>query len=130
MKIFLSIFLIVSFLFASNFSYGVKAYKQKDYKTAIKYFQKALEQDKVNNANYFLGIMHLYGLGTKKDIKKAEEFLKTAEKNGNIRAKCYLGEILLIKYNNKKDAKKILKEGLDQGAYECMQIAKKYNINL
>ena len=120
----------LTILFGSNFSYGVKAYKQKDFKTAKIYFEKALIEDKVNNANLFLGILYLYGKGVKKDIKKAEQYLKNAEKNGNLRANCYLGEIYITRYNDPKKAKDLLKKGLDSGAYECMQIAKKYKIKL
>ncbi|WP_281950445.1 tetratricopeptide repeat protein [Nitrosophilus kaiyonis] len=121
---------IFSFVFGSNFSYAVKAYKQKDFKTAKEYFDKALIEDKANNANYFLGIMYLYGKGVKKDLGKAETYLKSAEAKGNVRAKCYLGEIYIIKYNNPIKAKKLLQNGIENGAYECNQIAKKYNINL
>jgi len=128
-KFFLSFFLIES-LIASNFSMGVKAYKQKDFINAKKYFEKAYNYEKINNAGYFLGIIYLKGLGIKKDINKAEIFLKNSFINGNSRAKCYLGEIYIIKYNNINKAKILLKEGFKEGAFECMQVAKKYNINL
>ena len=125
-----AILLIPFLLLASNFSDGVRAFKAKNYEAAKKYFESALTQDNSINANYFLGIIYLNGLGTEKNINKAEYYLKKAINNGNASANCYLAEIYISKYNNIKQAKKLLKSGIEQGARKCANIAKKYNINL
>ncbi len=125
-----AIFLIPFLLSASNFSDGVRAFKAKNYETAKKYFESALTQDNSINANYFLGIIYLNGLGTEKNLNKAETYLKKAINSGNVRANCYLAEVYISKYNDINQAKKLLKSGIKQGARECANIAQKYNINL
>ncbi|WP_200763599.1 tetratricopeptide repeat protein [Nitrosophilus alvini] len=129
-KIFFSLAFAAIALYASNFSNAIRAYKSQNYKEAKEFFELAVEEGSVQ-AKYFLGLFYLNGMGTQKDLDKAEKFFLEAKKIGNARANCYLAQIYLEKGNaNIKKIKKLLKEGLQSGARECSTIAQKYNINL
>ncbi len=129
---FLPIFLIVPLLgLASYFSDGMRAYKQGNYKAAKANFEQAIEEEGSEQANFFLGLLYLKGLGVEQDIPAAKRFLAKAVENGNARAKCYLAEAYLLQNSaDKKTALKLLKEGKSAGANECVDIAATYKIPL
>ncbi|WP_456322305.1 hypothetical protein [Hydrogenimonas sp.] len=130
-KLLPALLLMPMLAFATYFSEGMRAYKQGDYITAKASFERAIKQEGSKQANFFLGILYLKGLGVKQNIQTAKRFLAEAVKIGNMRAKCYLAEAYLLQKNpNKKMAIKLLKEGNGAGATECAAIAAKYKIPL
>lgn len=53
---------------------------KRDFKTAIEFFKKSLIIDPENTlANFELGVLHMLGLGTEKNIPKAIEYLEMAQ---------------------------------------------------
>ncbi|WP_456382746.1 hypothetical protein [Hydrogenimonas sp.] len=117
--------------FASYFSDGMRAFKQGNYKEAKANFELALEEEKAIQANFFIGLLYLKGLGVERDLSTAKQYLAIAAENGNARAKCYLAKAYLLQ--NKADVKiamKLLKEGKEAGANECKKIAATYKIPL
>ncbi len=115
--------------YASYFSDGIRAYKTGNYLKAKEMLQKAIDEEGSEQAHFLLGLLYLKGKGVKKDIFKAKKYLQTAVDFGNIRAKCYLAEaIILSKSKDKKLILNLLKEGKEGGANECTAIATKYNI--
>jgi TPR repeat protein len=116
---------------ASYFSDGMRAYKQGNYKEAKARFEQAIEEESSEQANFFLGLLYLKGLGVEQDIPAAKRYLARAVENGNARAKCYLAEAYLLQNNaDKQMALKLLKEGKNAGANECVDIAATYKIPL
>lgn len=67
---------------SADFSMGMKAYKNKDYKEAFKWLKKAAEKDHTYAQNN-LGVMYLEGQGVPKDYKKAFRLFFAATKKGN-----------------------------------------------
>lgn len=131
MRVWLPALLIPVWLHASYFSDGMRAYKQGDYEKAKQFFELAAEEDGALQASYFLGILYLQGKGTKRDLTKAENYLREVATMGNARAKCYLAETYLIQNDGrKKKAIELLREGHEEGADECAKIASNYNIPL
>lgn len=128
----LPLFLIFPLLVtASYFSDGMRAYKQGRYKEAKSHFEHAIEEEGSEQANFFLGLLYLKGLGVEQDIPAAKRYLAKAVENGNARAKCYLAEAYLLQNNaDKQTALKLLKEGRSAGANECVDIAATYKIPL
>ena len=61
---------------------GWKAYKQKDYATALRHFRPLSEQGNVP-AHYCLGRMHLYGEGVTQDYKQALHWYRKTAKQGD-----------------------------------------------
>jgi len=100
------------------------------YQEAFKYAQNI--KDSKNNyiksyANYILGLMYKDGTGTLQDLDEAKKHLKIAISLNEKRAKCPLGEVYAIK-GEKEKAKKILKEGYQEGLSDCQNIWNKYKI--
>lgn len=128
----LPIFLILPIMgFASYFADGMRAYKQGNYKEAKANFERAIEEEGSEQANFFLGLLYLKGLGVDQNIATAKQFLAKAVENGNARAKCYLAETYLLQPKvDKQSALKLLKEGKSAGATECNDIAATYKIPL
>ena len=58
----------------------------KDYKKAMDYFKKGSRLGGVN-ASYFLGHMHYYGLGVKKDYNQSRKWFDRAKKMAEISKK-------------------------------------------
>ncbi len=119
----------VGMLFASNFSQGVRAFKQGDLQKAQKYFEAALQEDGIANAGYFLGVIYLERKD-KSNYEKARKYLSIAQKIGNKRAGCYLAKLYLLQKKDEDKAKKLLEEGSKNGARECQMIAKEFNISI
>jgi len=114
-------------LFASPLREGVVAYKKGDYHKALKEFQQAINEDDSILANYFIGILYLKGLGTTKNLDKAEIYLKKASQKGNIRAQCALAEVYLEKKEKPQKIQRLIQEGIKHNLQECIQIQKKIN---
>ena len=72
------------------FDYGKKCLKSKQYKTALKYFEKASEKG-CNDACYRLAIMYLNG-NPENDYRKAISYLKQAAENEHAISCSILGE--------------------------------------
>jgi len=118
-------------LFASYFSDGIRAYKTGDYPKAKEMLEKAVAEEGAEQAHFLLGLLYLEGKGVKKDLYKARRYLQKAVSFGNVRAKCYLAEALIVsRGKDKKAILSLLKEGKKSGAGECAAIAAKYNIPL
>lgn len=116
---------------ASNFGFGIQAYKNGDYVNAKKYFELAIEEDGALQAQYMIGLLYLDGLGVKKSLKKAEEMFLNASKIGNRRAECMLAKIYLTtKSKSLLTIRNLLESGYQAGADECLQIARDSNIKL
>lgn len=74
--------LLAGFGFAGDIDNGLKAFDKKDYKTALKLFQKACDSgDTSGCAN--LGFMYNNGTGVKQDSFKAVELYIKACDGGN-----------------------------------------------
>ncbi len=70
----------------ADFKTGMKAYKKKDYATAMREFKadgKAL-------SNYNIGIMYYKGEGVKQDKKEAAEWLRKSAEQGYAQAQFVL----------------------------------------
>lgn len=117
-----------SLLHASIFSDAIASYQSKEYDKAYTLFHRALNNQSSIQANYFLGLMNLRGLGTTKNIEIAKRHLNIAASIGNSRAKCLLGEVHLLQ-NDTAQAKKILNDTVLSNVIECQQIKQKYNID-
>ncbi|MGM0623224.1 MAG: hypothetical protein ACQESH_04300 [Campylobacterota bacterium] len=113
---------------ASIFSDAIASYQNKEYDKAYTLFHRALNNQSSIQANYFLGLMNLRGLGTRKNIEIAKRHLSIAASIGNSRAKCLLGEVHLLQ-NNEAQATKILTDAALSNVIECQQIKQKYNID-
>ncbi|MCF6201002.1 MAG: tetratricopeptide repeat protein [Hydrogenimonas sp.] len=123
------LFLMPALTFASYFSDGIRAYKNGDYTKAKTMFERAVNEEGSDQAYFLLGLLYLKGKGVKKDPFKAKKYLLKAVDFGNIRAKCYLAEAMLLsKSRDKKRTIELLKEGKEGGAEECGAIAMKYRI--
>ena len=119
----------VGVLFASNFSQGVRAFKQGDLQKAQKYFEAALQEDGIANAGYFLGVIYLQQKDAT-NYEKAKKYLTIAYRTGNERAGCYLAKLYLLQKRDIQKAKKLLEDGSKNGARECQMIAKEFNISI
>ncbi len=132
MKRALPILLILPLLlFGSTFSDAMRAYKSGNYKDAKALFEEAYEEDGAEQAQFFLGLMYLKGLGVERNLPKAKQLLNKVVEMGNARAKCYLAEVYLNqKRPDRQAALKLLKEGSKAGAGECVEIAAAHKLPL
>lgn len=70
---------------------GVQSYMQGNYTKALKTFEAAAKK-KDGCAQFQLGMMHMYGRGTKKDNAKAKEWFKKSAANGFEKAQMQLSQ--------------------------------------
>lgn len=70
-------------LVEANYCIGCIHFDRKEYKTAMEYFLKAVENPIINEAAFQLGVMYEVGLGTKKDNEKAAEYYKKGARGLN-----------------------------------------------
>ena len=82
---------------AELYHLGYKAFNEKNYNDAFKYYNQALEQG-YNYAKTNIGICYEYGYGVKVDLKKAVDFYKASALDGEPYAQCNLG----VLYHNGK----------------------------
>jgi TPR repeat protein len=99
--LFLTLYLSFPAIANEDTDKGYAAYKEKDYQTAITWFNKAAEQGDAN-AQYNLGIMYVDGLGVKKDYLQAATWYRKAAKQGHASARYNLG----VMYENGQGVKK------------------------
>lgn len=128
-KILFILIVCFNFAHASIFSSAIKAYQNKDYKKAYALFQRSLDNQSSIQANYFLGLMQLRGLGVDKNIPMAKRHLKAAADIGNARAKCLLAEVYIYEAKINK-ANEILRNARFENIIECQQIKQEYNLKL
>ena len=111
-------------------NYLLNQFQPPKYQEAFKYannIKDSKDKDIKAYANYILGLMYKDGAGTLQDLDEAKKHLKIALSLNEKRAKCPLGEIYIIK-GEKEKAKKILKEGYQEGLTDCQNIWNKYKI--
>jgi len=82
--------LIVTPVFAGDYSEGIDAYRLKDYKAAYKKLKPLAEQGFVK-AQSNLATMYNYGEGITRDYKVAVEWYRKAAEQGNAEAQSQLG---------------------------------------
>ena len=80
------------------YNLGQKAYYNKDYKTALKYYEQAAE---LNHASAIVGLgqMYRWGHGVKRNCLKAQEYYERAIKLNDVKAMEHLA-FLLIDYGD------------------------------
>lgn len=95
----LFIFLITPLItFASNYSDGMNAMKNRNYEEAVKLFRVAAENgDKVSQ--HCLGLMLYKGQGVKKNYSEAFKWLNLAAKQGFSQAKL---DLAILTYHTKE----------------------------
>lgn len=103
MKKFVYSLMLSSALFATNYEDGMKAYKNKSYEKAMKFFSKAAQEDKDVRSIRNLGIMYASGIGVEQDFVKAVELLKKASNGGDDYAGFSLGNMYSTGDGVKKD---------------------------
>lgn len=130
MKKFIICFIfIVSSLHASIFSDAIKAFQSKDYDKAYSLFHRSLNNQSSIQANYFLGVMHLRGLGTPQNLNLAQRHLTIASNIGNARAKCLLAQIHILQKERTK-AIEILSQSDLRNIIECEQIIQTHKLEI
>jgi TPR repeat protein len=82
-------------LFAADLKSAERAYKKKDYATALKGFAPAAKQGNAE-AEVYLGRMYLLGQGVPQDREQAIKWLKASGDQGNADAQFFLGTIYLL----------------------------------
>lgn len=73
----------------ADYTAGLKAYRNKDYASALKEFKAAGNKD----AHYNLGVMYFKGEGVKADRLQGLEFFKKAAEKGHMNAQFILGSL-------------------------------------
>ncbi len=104
--------------------------KQPDYKKAKKWSLKAIETDNkeaISISANNLGLMYLNGQGVLQDFSQAKKYFNLAIKNEMTIAKCNLGT-LYIKRGQINQAKKIIREGYQDGEEYCGEIWNQNNL--
>ena len=101
-KIVLTLAVLTAVLFGGDFEDGMKAYNNKDYKTAMGLYQKAANKGNVLAQNN-LGLSYDNGQGVKQDYKKAMAFYQKAADQGDANAQSNLGNMYYFGKGVKKD---------------------------
>ena len=76
----------------ADFTKGWVAYKTGDYATSLEEWTPLADQGTAL-AQYFIGVMHLEGLGVPQDYKKAAKWHALAAEQGVAEAQFYLGDM-------------------------------------
>ncbi|MCR8710456.1 tetratricopeptide repeat protein [Aliarcobacter butzleri] len=100
-KFILTLVTSITFVFATTYEDGIKAFDRNDYKTAINIWQELANQGD-GNSQYSLGVMYLKGLGIEQNYKKAKELFEKA----SYRKQSQAGSVLSIMYLNGLGVKK------------------------
>lgn len=84
----------------ANFVVNKKAFNVSD-------LEKCVLTNDIPNSSYYLGLIYIHGLNTKKDYKKGVTYLFNSAQKGNINSLAALGELYII-----DDDKKIFNQGV------------------
>ena len=90
-SVLVSLFLVAP-LSAQDFEAGMRAYRIKNYTTAIREWTPLARAGDAQSQNS-LGFMYEAGRGVEKDLKKASEWYRRAAEQGHVRAQMKLGEL-------------------------------------
>lgn len=93
---------------AGPFEDGKAAYESRDYPTALKTIRPLAEQGDAQ-AQLYLGVMHLGGLGVQKDEKEAVKWFRLSAEQGNADAQSNLGLIYVSGQGVTQDFKEAAK---------------------
>ena len=109
-RIIASLAITLTISFGTTVDEGIKAYENKDYKTALSIFEDLASKNNAA-AQTYLGVMYYNGQGVKQDYKKAKEwnanaqlFLGGVYRNGII-SRNNPGYIFLKQYQDSQKAK-------------------------
>jgi TPR repeat protein len=128
-KILLSLTIFCTVASASIFSDAIAAFQKKEYVQAYALFERSLNNQSSVQANYFIGLMQLRGLGTAQNVLSAKQHLTVASSIGNARAKCLLAEVHLHE-NAVSKANEILNDASLANVIECQQIKEQFKQQL
>ena len=93
---------LVAFPSKATFNEGVKAFQNKDYEKARKFFEPLAQKGNAN-AQFGLGLLYRNGLGVRKNLRKAYELYKDAAVQGYAKAQYNLAILTLsLAKNNTK----------------------------
>lgn len=117
-KIMISLFFVI-LLFTgcsteNDFQKGANAYKKQDYKTALKYFQKACDAG-IGSGCWVTGTMYYSGKGVERDEFKVVEFQEKACDAGDARGCFVLGH----RYQNGAKVKQSTEKALEYFGKAC-----------
>ena len=101
-RIIASLAITLTISFGTTVDEGIKAYENKDYKTALSIFEDLASKNNAAAQSY-LGVMYYNGQGVKQDYKKAKEWFEKAAAQGNANAQLFLGSVYrngIISRNN------------------------------
>ncbi|MGX2956289.1 tetratricopeptide repeat protein [Ursidibacter arcticus] len=99
-----------------QFQQGVKAAEQKDYATALKFWQPLAEQGNAAT-QYNLGVMYEKGWGVAQDYQQAVYWYQKAAQQGDVESQSSLGSIYL-RQNDKQQAVYWYQKAAQQGDVE------------
>ena len=86
------LFLFSGSVYGDDFQDGVDAYKNGDYKEAVRLWLPLAEQGYAN-AQYNLGLMYANGQGVPQDDKEAFKWYRLSAEQGNSTAQIVLGNM-------------------------------------
>ena len=101
-RIIASLAITLTISFGTTVDEGIKAYENKDYKTALSIFEDLASKNNVA-AQVHLGVLLWNGQAVKRDPIKAKEWFEKAAAQGNASAQFFLGSIYrngIISRNN------------------------------
>ena len=75
----------------ADFAAGIAAYKQKDFKAALKEFKNLAQENPTAKAQFYLGIMYAKGQGVVRDLSQSRRWFHKAALQGHVAAQYYLG---------------------------------------
>jgi TPR repeat protein len=90
---------------AATFNEGVKAFQEKDYAKALKYFEPLAKKGQAN-AQFGLGLLYRNGLGVRKNLRKAYDLYKSSAVQGYAKAQYNLAILTLSLAKNNNDFNK------------------------
>jgi len=95
----LAILLCAQLAVAADLKSAERAYKKKDYATALKLFTPAANQGNAE-AQFYLGKMYLMGQGVTLDRQRAIDLFRASGEQGNADAQFFLGTIYLLPHKD------------------------------
>jgi uncharacterized protein len=107
-----------------------RAYKKKDYATALKGFAPAAKQGNAE-AELYLGKMYLLGQGVPNDRNEAIKWLKASADQGNADAQFFLGTIYLLPHKDITQGLMWMRLSAEQGNHDAqLLLGQSYMQNL